>query len=213
VVLVAAADYPLFDPNAWWSNRESRKLWLYEWTKTLFTTYELWKARPEAGRAEYQGLTPDPSGGSGFFPPAGPDSPLRGLKDSASAHKAAENALGSEGDDPESRDGPSDSLKPGSQPSGSADTAGDSAGTAEGGSKDTKDSSVAGMARSESGPAAATAGNSSEGAKAAAESKPSREAEAKKAPAHAPAKKPPATPAKPLPKREEKKAEKTKKKG
>lgn len=58
-VLVASADYHVYDPNAWWSNRESRKLWFDEWAKTLFTVYELWKAPPETGKADFQGLTPD----------------------------------------------------------------------------------------------------------------------------------------------------------
>jgi uncharacterized SAM-binding protein YcdF (DUF218 family) len=36
-ILVAAAEYQLYDPGAWWSNRESRKLWFNEWVKTFFT--------------------------------------------------------------------------------------------------------------------------------------------------------------------------------
>ncbi|MEO6095298.1 MAG: ElyC/SanA/YdcF family protein [Fibrobacteria bacterium] len=59
VVLVAGADYNVYDPNAFWSNRESLKLWFDEWTKTFFTVFELAKAKPETGKAEYQGLTPD----------------------------------------------------------------------------------------------------------------------------------------------------------
>jgi uncharacterized SAM-binding protein YcdF (DUF218 family) len=59
VILVAAAEYSIYDPNAWWSNRESRKLWLDEWVKTVFTWFELAKAPPENGKAEYQGLYPD----------------------------------------------------------------------------------------------------------------------------------------------------------
>ncbi len=59
VVLVAAAEYHVFDPNAWWSNRESRKIWFGEWVKTLFTWYELMGAPPETGKADFQGLTPD----------------------------------------------------------------------------------------------------------------------------------------------------------
>jgi uncharacterized SAM-binding protein YcdF (DUF218 family) len=59
VVLVAAAEYNVYDPNAWWSNRESRKIWFDEWAKTVFTWFELAKAPPENGKAEFQGLTPD----------------------------------------------------------------------------------------------------------------------------------------------------------
>ncbi len=59
VVLVASAEYNVYDPNAWWSNRESRKIWFEEWAKTVFTWFELAKAPPENGKAEYQGLVPD----------------------------------------------------------------------------------------------------------------------------------------------------------
>ncbi len=59
VILVSAADYAVFDPNAFWSNRESLKLWFDEWVKTFFTIFELAKAPHENGKAEYQGLTPD----------------------------------------------------------------------------------------------------------------------------------------------------------
>jgi uncharacterized SAM-binding protein YcdF (DUF218 family) len=73
VILVAAAEYNVYDPNAWWSNRESRKLWLDEWVKTVYTWFELAKAPPENGKAEYQGLYPDiwssrASGESGPLP-------------------------------------------------------------------------------------------------------------------------------------------------
>jgi uncharacterized SAM-binding protein YcdF (DUF218 family) len=59
VVLVAAAEYNVYDPNAFWSNRESLKLWFDEWAKTFFTVFELAKAGPETDKAQYQGLTPD----------------------------------------------------------------------------------------------------------------------------------------------------------
>jgi vancomycin permeability regulator SanA len=59
VVLVAAAEYNVYDPNAFWSNRESLKLWFDEWMKTLFTAYELAKTDPETDKSQYQGLTPD----------------------------------------------------------------------------------------------------------------------------------------------------------
>ncbi|MDB5050676.1 MAG: hypothetical protein JWO30_3747 [Fibrobacteres bacterium] len=59
VVLVAAAEYSVYDPNAWWSNRESRKLWFDEWAKTVYTWFELARAPSETGKSEFQGLTPD----------------------------------------------------------------------------------------------------------------------------------------------------------
>ncbi len=59
VVLVAAAEYNVYDPNAFWSNRESLKLWFNEWIKTLFTAIELARAEPETDKSQYQGLTPD----------------------------------------------------------------------------------------------------------------------------------------------------------
>lgn len=64
VILVASADYHVFDPEAWWSNRESRKVWLLEWAKTFFTFFELAVAEPESGKAQFQGLTPDIWSGS-----------------------------------------------------------------------------------------------------------------------------------------------------
>jgi uncharacterized SAM-binding protein YcdF (DUF218 family) len=226
VVLMASADYPLFDPNAWWSNRESRKIWLDEWIRTLHTAYELWRARPETGQAEYQGLTPDPSGGNGSVSPAPAEIPLHGSKDSATAHRAAENAIGA-GAESDSPARASDSLRAGNPPAGPADSARsakDSAGAMETkpreapkaadakSAKEAKDSATAAVSRPESG-ATATAGNPAETAKAGAEAKTARETEAKRPQAHAAAKKPPAPPAKPVPKREEKKAEKPKKKG
>jgi uncharacterized SAM-binding protein YcdF (DUF218 family) len=84
VILVSSADYAVFDPNAFWSNRESLKLWFDEWMKTFFTVFELAKAPPENGKAEYQGLTPDiwavNASGSLESEPAsaGPDSAAEG---------------------------------------------------------------------------------------------------------------------------------------
>lgn len=59
VILVSSAEYHVFDPDAWWSNRESRKVWLLEWAKTFFTFFELAFTEPESGRAPFQGLIPD----------------------------------------------------------------------------------------------------------------------------------------------------------
>jgi uncharacterized SAM-binding protein YcdF (DUF218 family) len=59
VVLVASADYAVYDPNAWWSNRESLKIWFDEWARTIFSYYELAKSPAENGKSEFQGLTPD----------------------------------------------------------------------------------------------------------------------------------------------------------
>jgi uncharacterized SAM-binding protein YcdF (DUF218 family) len=203
VVLVASADYPLFDPNAWWSNRESRKIWFSEWMKTFFTAYELWRARPESGQAEYQGLLPDPSGQSGTPLPT-PDSPVRGSGDTASARGVGENAMGGDGSEPNGQEGASDSLKSGNPPSGaaadSAKDSKDSAGTAEGKAREEAKGSETKLAK-------VTKDSTT------AEAKSAGEAEAKKAPAHPAAKKQTSAPAKPLPKREEKKAEKPKKKG
>lgn len=84
VVLLASADDHGFDPHAWWSNRESRKTWFMEWVKTAFTWYELAKAKPEEGKAEYQGLTPDPGA-----PGVEPILPLVPPADTAAADTAA----------------------------------------------------------------------------------------------------------------------------
>jgi uncharacterized SAM-binding protein YcdF (DUF218 family) len=59
VILVSAAEYHVFDPESWWSNRESRKVWLLEWAKTVFTFFELAFTEPESGKAQFQGLIPD----------------------------------------------------------------------------------------------------------------------------------------------------------
>lgn len=226
VVLMASADYPLFDPNAWWSNRQSRKIWLDEWVKTIHTAYELWRARPETGQAEYQGLTPDPSGAGGPVLPTAPETPPHGSKDSAAAHRAGENAVGSGSEsEPQARD--PDSLKPANPSASPADSsrpAKDSAGAGDAKAKDAAKAAESRTAREsrdsgatprlDPGAAGTTAGNAQESPKASAEAgKTSREAEVRKVPAHTAAKKPPALPAKPLPKREEKKAEKPKKKG
>ncbi len=59
VVLVYPAEYHVYEPGAWWSNRESLKYWFNEWGKTLFTVFELARTSPENGKADFQGLTPD----------------------------------------------------------------------------------------------------------------------------------------------------------
>ncbi|GEM_PF-2347669 len=59
VVKMTAADYNVYDPNAFWSNRESLKLWFDEWVKSFFTMLELAKDKPVTEKAEFQGLTPD----------------------------------------------------------------------------------------------------------------------------------------------------------
>jgi uncharacterized SAM-binding protein YcdF (DUF218 family) len=59
VVLVAAAEYSVYDPSAFWSNREGLKLWFDEWAKTFFTVFELAWTKPETDKAQFQGLTPD----------------------------------------------------------------------------------------------------------------------------------------------------------
>ncbi len=194
VVLVASAEYPLYDPNAWWSNRESRKIWFTEWMKTAFTAYELWRARPESGQAEYQGLIPDPSAGNGPVTAEDFEPASHGAKDTV-AHGTAGNAPDG-GSESQGQERASDSLKTGIPPgsSDSAKASKDSAANADGNGKEE---------------VKAEEPVSSETAKAASEAKVAREAEAKKAQAHAPARKQ-STPAKPLPKREEKKADKPK---
>lgn len=205
VVLVAAADYHLYDPAAWWSNRESRKIWFYEWMKTFFTAYELWRARPETGKAEYQGLIPDPGGEGARDPSPETSGAMERGGDSAGTDPGANPApAGDEGakgmDDSVGIDGPG-SGKPADSAVGRRDSAqasetGDSA------------ASEAGL----SGQAAAA-----EPARPAAEAKNSKETETKKAqPQHPAAKKPGPAPKPAAPKREDKKtdkAEKGKKKG
>jgi uncharacterized SAM-binding protein YcdF (DUF218 family) len=189
VVLLSSADYHLYDPNAWWSNRESRKLWFNEWIKTFFTAYELWSERPETGKAEYQGLTPDPTAASAasVMPATSNEKSSHAVTDSA-ARAAAEKPTGKE----IPKDGGADSLKTGHAMEG-ADSARVRKDSAQAASKDTALSAAA---------TPATTVSTREAAK---------EAEAKKAPAHA-AKKP-ASGSKTSSKHEEKKPEKTKKKG
>lgn len=204
VVLVAAADYHLYDPAAWWSNRESRKIWFYEWMKTLFTAYELWRARPETGKAEYQGLIPDPGLAGPRDASGDPSGAIEGgPADSAGAGESA---------NPEASGTGTDGIR---------DAAADSSGSDGHGAGKPADSA---SARKDSAQAAAEAKDAAEiarsaeeapaeAARPAAESKGLREPEAKKAqPQHQAAKKP-APAAKPAPKREEKKPEKAKKKG
>ena len=217
VVLVAAADYPLYDPNAWWSNRESRKLWFDEWAKTFFTTYELARARPEAGKAEYQGLTPDPFIRGATASPASLDTATRTLGDSADTAASRYPDGGKEPSEPGL-----DSLRaPGPAPEAadSVHTRMDSAGAAEGALSETqrapaapKDSAAAVTTRGESVPAGAKSGEAAKARAEARDAKAAKEAEAKKAASHA-SRKPVPQPPKAIPKREEKKAEKPRKQG
>jgi len=214
VVLLAAADYHLYDPNAWWSNRESRKLWFDEWVKTFFTTYELWSERPESGKAEYQGLTPDPSAPSegAAMPAAALDKPSHASTDSAA--RAAEKPIGKEA----LKEGAGDSLKAERHAAEGSDSARVRRDSAQAAARDTlaAEGARAGEAartaaetprpESKAAPAPATAASTAAAREAA------KEAEAKKAAAHT-AKKPAAAASKAPPKREEKKPEKSKKKG
>lgn len=219
VILVASAEYHLYDPNAWWSNRESRKLWLDEWLKTFFSAYELWRAHPETGKAEYQGLTPDPwSNGPGpSLPAASPDKSPRASADSA-ARAAAEKAV--TGGKDKAKENGTDSLRSEARGTEGADSSRahpDSVQPAAGAAREGKagkDTASAEAGKSgepaKSGTEAVRAESRTTGA-AAASHEAAREAEAKKAPAHASKK--PSTPAVKSVKREEKKPEKTKKKG
>ncbi len=74
-VLVYPAEFPTYNPAAWWSNRESMKYWFNEWIKTFATYFELARTRPESGKADFQNLLPDIwSGQSGTrgLPPSPP---------------------------------------------------------------------------------------------------------------------------------------------
>jgi uncharacterized SAM-binding protein YcdF (DUF218 family) len=218
VVLVASADYHLYDPNAWWSNRESRKLWLDEWIKSFFTAYELWRAHPETGKAEYQGLTPDPwnNGPGPALPAAGFDKSPRASGDSAARAAAEKAVIGKE----KSIGGGADSLKPEGRGPEAADSArahSDTAQSAAGSARETKglkDTASAEAAKpgepAKTATEAVRAENRTTGATAASH-EAAREAEAKKASAHASKK--PSTPAAKSVKHEEKKPEKSKKKG
>ncbi len=57
-ILVHAADYPLFDPGAWWSSRESRKHWLTEWLKVVHGTMEATGKRKVEGQSDFNQLLP-----------------------------------------------------------------------------------------------------------------------------------------------------------
>jgi len=203
VVLLASADYHLYDPNAWWSNRESRKIWFEEWIKTFFSTYELWSERPESGKAEYQGLTPDPTAASAgtAMPAAAAEKASHAVTDSA-ARAAGEKPTGKE----MPKEGDADSIKAdrhGADRNDSARVRRDSA------QAFAKDSVGAEGTRPES---KATPSTSATPATTVSTREAAKEAEAKKAPAHA-AKKSTASGSKTSSKHEEKKPEKTKKKG
>ncbi len=58
VVLVHAAPYPLFEPEVWWSSRESRKTWLIEWLKFLNGGVELAGEAPLEGDSDRNELVP-----------------------------------------------------------------------------------------------------------------------------------------------------------
>lgn len=226
VMLVASAEYHVYDPNAWWSNRESRKVWFNEWVKTLFTVYELWKAQPETGKADFQGLTPDIwANGAGpalpVIPPPDSDSAEKGGKDSAEAADAkdgskehAADSLWKEAtvklpaDTAKAALTHKDSLKA-KEAEAKADAKAAEAKAAE--AKAAKDSAAAAAANAKTNEAVKFA---AEATRSAVEAKPAKDTVVKKPLPRAP-KKPagpaPKTPAKPETKKPEK-AEKTKKK-
>jgi DUF218 domain-containing protein len=98
VVLVAAADYNVYDPNAFWSNRESLKLWFDEWTRTFFTAIELAKSGPESDKAQYQGLTPDTTSAGFSEEPTVPESSPPTVSPHSSADSATDSAAGGTGE-------------------------------------------------------------------------------------------------------------------
>ena len=98
VVMVAAAEYNVYDPNAFWSNRESLKLWFDEWTKTFFTVFELAKSGPESDKAQYQGLTPDTSSSASAEEPDAPDEAPAADSLHTAADSATAGATGGTGD-------------------------------------------------------------------------------------------------------------------
>ncbi len=59
VVLVFPAEYHTYDPEIWWSNRESMKYWLNEWLKTIYTFYEMLGKNSDISKADFNNLTPD----------------------------------------------------------------------------------------------------------------------------------------------------------
>jgi uncharacterized SAM-binding protein YcdF (DUF218 family) len=81
-VLVYPAEYHTYDPAAWWSNRESRKYWMNEWLKTIYTWVELFRAPAELGSADFQNLVPDIWSGQATV---AVDTPLMVLPDSQSS--------------------------------------------------------------------------------------------------------------------------------
>lgn len=223
VILVAAADYHVYDPNAWWSNRESRKLWFDEWAKTVFTVFELWKAPPETGKADFQGLTPDIWGNG-----AGPALPVIPPPDTASGPDAEKDSAAQADAREESKEHGSDSLWKEATvkaPADSAMTRKDSVKAKEAEAKAeakaaeqkaseakaAKDSSAAAAANAKTNEAAKFA---AEATRTAVEAKAAKDTVVKKSLPRAP-KKPagpaPRATAKPEPKKPEK-AEKTKKK-
>lgn len=64
-ILVYAADFKSYDPDVWWSGRESRKYWFGEWIRTLYSWYELAGVPAENGTADFQNLIPDIWSGHG----------------------------------------------------------------------------------------------------------------------------------------------------
>jgi uncharacterized SAM-binding protein YcdF (DUF218 family) len=85
-IIVHAAPYHAFDPASWWSSRESCKIWFEEWVRVLYGWWELLRATPETGKAEYQNLVPDiwsSRGGPGAPEPAEPARPQEAEPDKA----------------------------------------------------------------------------------------------------------------------------------
>jgi uncharacterized SAM-binding protein YcdF (DUF218 family) len=222
VVLVASADYSVYDPNAWWSNRESLKIWFDEWARTLFSYYELAKSPAENGKAEFQGLTPDiwtprsserpdtrlPAFDSSVAPVSADTLPAMPVADTANALPKEPASGAAEAKTEDKSTGDSLHASKGDAKSGKSDSV-----------KARKDSVKAAEAKTEGKAAAERAAESrSTEAKSQAKETESKAAEAKKTPAKAEKKasettaKKASQASKPVAKSAEKKSEKSKSK-
>ncbi len=58
VIQLYGAEFSSYEPNAWWSDRNSRKTWLEEWLRFIYAWFEIRFSHPKIEKAESDRLIP-----------------------------------------------------------------------------------------------------------------------------------------------------------
>lgn len=98
VVLVHAAPFGFYDPDAFWVTREGLKAWLLEWAKTAMTAWELLSAKPVEEGFDSPRTLPNPRDPDARreevsvrpLPPPEPEAPPAASADSAMVPDSAQ---------------------------------------------------------------------------------------------------------------------------